>query len=281
MNTNNFSQLYIKETAFQDLMQRRILNVLLIASPYDAFMMEEDGRVEEQLFFEYMGLNLSSPPRVTRVSTLKHALEVLAEKKFDLVISMPGNDVSDTLADARVIRRDYPDLPLVLLTPFSKEVSRRLSNEDLSGIDYVFSWLGNVDLLLGIIKLLEDKMNAEFDINNVGVQVIMLVEDSVRFYSSVMPILYKFLLKQSREFSTEALNEHEQMLRMRGRPKVVLARDFEEAQELYNRFGRNMLGVITDVSFKRGGEKDAQAGLRLTEWLKSKDSSLPVIIESS
>ena len=259
MNTNNFSQLYIKETAFQDLMQRRILNVLLIASPYDAFMMEEDGRVEEQLFFEYMGLNLSSPPRVARVSTLKHALEVLAEKKFDLVISMPGNDVADTLADARVIRRDYPDLPLVLLTPFSKEVSRRLANEDLSGIDYVFSWLGNVDLLLGIIKLLEDKMNAEFDINNVGVQVIMLVEDSVRFYSSVMPILYKFLLKQSREFSTEALNEHEQMLRMRGRPKVVLARDYEEAQELYNRFGRNMLGVITDVSFKRGGAKAAQA----------------------
>ena len=145
----------------------------------------------------------------------------------------------------------------------------------------MFSWLGNVDLLLAIIKLMEDKANAENDINNVGVQMIMLVEDSVRFYSSALPHLYKFLFKQSRIFATEALNEHEQMLRMRGRPKVMLARTYEEAVELYDKFGHNMLGVISDISFKRDGIKDTQAGIRLTEYLNERDPMLPVILESS
>lgn len=281
MNENALSRLYLKETAFQNLMQRRVFNVLLVASPYDAFMMEEDGRVEEQLYFEYTSLNLSSPPRVSRVSDSAGAIEAVTSQSYDLVIMMPGNDVSESLETARVLKDINSELPIVLLTPFSKQVSRRLASEDLSGVDYVFSWLGNVDLLLGIIKLLEDKKNADYDINEVGVQCIMLVEDSIRFYSSVLPTIYKFLLKQSREFSTEALNEHEQMLRMRGRPKVVLARDYEEAISLYERYGRNMLGVITDVSFARGGVKDSSAGLRLTEYLRSKDPSLRVIVESS
>ncbi len=281
MKEDSLSQLYLKDTAFQDLMQKRIFNVLLIASPYDAFMMEEDGRVEEQLYFEYVSLNLSSPPRVTQVNTTEDALNALAHKHFDLIITMPGVDISETFSGAKEIKVLFPNIPIVVLTPFSKKVSRRLANEDLSGIDYVFSWLGNVDLLLAIIKLLEDKMNADNDINDVGVQMILLVEDSVRFYSSVLPHLYKFLLKQSLEFSTEALNPHEQMLRMRGRPKVMLARDYEEAVQLYEKYGENMLGVISDVSFKRNGEKDSHAGLKLAEYLRGKDPYLPIIIESS
>ncbi len=275
------SRLYLRDTAFNELMQRRIHNVLLIASPYDAFMMEEDGRVEEQLYFEYVALNLSSPPRVTRVNTPDEALSVLAAKQFDLIIAMPGPDISETFGGLRQIRLTAPDTPIVVLTPFSKEVSRRLAHEDLSAVDYVFSWLGNMDLLLAIIKLLEDRMNSDYDVNVVGIQTIMLVEDSVRFYSSVLPHIYKFLLQQSLHFSTEALNEHERMLRMRGRPKVILARDYEEAVELYSRYGENMLGVITDVSFKRGGEKDSHAGLKLAEYLRSKDPYVPIIVESS
>jgi DNA-binding response OmpR family regulator len=221
---NASSQLYLRDTAFSELMQLRIFNVLLIASPYDAFTMEEDGRVEEQLYFEYVSLNLSSPPRVVRVSGVDEALEALRAKPFNLVITMPGPDLTETFNGTRRIKEEFDGIPIVVLTPFSKEVSRRLAAEDLSSVDYVFSWLGNMDLLLAIIKLLEDRMNADHDVNDVGVQAIMLVEDSVRFYSSVLPHLYKYLLKQSRNFSTEALNEHEQMLRMRGRPKVILAR---------------------------------------------------------
>ncbi len=281
MHDDALTQLYFKDTSFQDLMQKRIFNVLLIASAYDAFMMEEDGRVEEQLYFEYTSLNLSSPPRVTRALNSAEALEIMETKSFDLVIMMPGNDVSETFTGARRIKEMHPEQPIVVLTPFSKEVSQRLSKEDFSGIDYVFSWLGNVDLLLAIIKLLEDKMNADNDINNVGVQMILLVEDSVRFYSSVLPIVYKFILKQSREFSTEALNEHEQMLRMRGRPKVMLARDYEEALALYDRYSDHILGVISDVSFKREGEKDPKAGIKLASELRKRDPYLPLIIESS
>ena len=281
MNELSISQMYLKDTAFQNLMQRRIFNVLLVAAPYDAFMMEEDGRVEEQLYNEYVALNLSSPPRITRVSNIHAAVAAMEAKNFDLVIAMPGMDISDTFQTAKVIKERFSEVPIVVLTPFSKEVSRRISSEDLSGVDYVFSWLGNVDLLLAIIKLLEDKMNAEYDVLEVGVQTIIIVEDSVRFYSSILPHLYKFLLKQSVIFSTEALNEHEKMLRMRGRPKVVLARDYEEAKRLYDKFAHKTLGVITDVSFMREGVKDAHAGLMFAKYVRSCDPHVPIIVEST
>ena len=281
MNEAKLSQLYLRDTAFQNLMQRRIYNVLLIASPYDAFMMEEDGRIEEQLYFEYTSLNLSSPPRVAQASSYEDAYELLTTKSFDLIIAMPGNDIGQTFREAKTIKQLHPDIPFIVLTPFSREVSRRLANEDFSGVDYVFSWLGNVDLLLAIIKLMEDKMNSDNDILEVGIQTILLVEDSIRFYSSVLPHLYKFLLKQSLVFSTEALNEHEQMLRMRGRPKVILARTYEEAQELYDKYKDKILGVITDVSFNRQGAKDKLAGIKLAREIKAKDPYMPIIIESS
>ncbi len=280
MDDQSLSRLYLKDTAFDKLMQRRIFNVLLVASRYDAFMLEEDGRVDEQLYMEYVSLNLSSPPRVTRVSHMNAAVEAMRSHHYDLAIIMPGVELAECFEGCKTLKALSPETPLVVLTPFSKEVSRRLANSDLSNIDYVFSWLGNMDLLLAIIKLLEDKMNAE-DITQVGVQMIMVVEDSVRFYSSVLPHIYKFLLTQSREFSTEALNDHERMLRMRGRPKVMLARDYEEAVAMYEKFGENMLGVISDVSFARGGVKDPKAGIRLAEYLREKDPTLPLIIESS
>lgn len=281
MNEKALSQLYLKDTEFERLMQRRIFNVLLIASPYDAFMMEDDGRVEEQLYFEYVALNLSSPPRVTLVSHINEAMSTLSQKHYDLIIAMPGVEISETFVGAREIKKTYPDIPFVVLTPFSKEVSRRLSHEDFSGIDYVFSWLGNVELLLAIIKLLEDKMNADNDILDVGVQTILLVEDSVRFYSSILPHLYKYLLRQSKIFSTEALNEHEQMLRMRGRPKVMLARNYEEAMALYEKYSEQVMGVISDVSFMRNRVKDTTAGLKLAQELRKRDPYMPIIIEST
>ena len=281
MNEAKLSQLYLRDTAFQNLMQRRIHNVLLIASPYDAFMMEEDGRVEEQLYFEYTSLNLSSPPRVNQASSYAEAYECLESKHYDLIIAMPGMDIGETFREAKNIKERYTGIPFVVLTPFSREVSRRLSNEDFSGVDYVFSWLGNVDLLLAIIKLLEDKMNADNDVLEVGLQTILLVEDSIRFYSSVLPHLYKFLLKQSLTFSTEALNEHEQMLRMRGRPKVMLARTYEEAEALYSKYQDKILGIISDISFNHNGEKDKSAGIRLAKYIKEKDPYVPIILESS
>ena len=190
-------------------------------------------------------------------------------------------DSSDTFVLAKQCKELYPRIPVVLLTPFSKAVTKSLSKEDLSGIDYVFSWLGDTDLLLAIIKLIEDNINVEHDVRTVGVQTIMLVEDSVRFYSSALSLLYKFVLSESKEFSKEALNEHLQMLRMRGRPKILLARNYEEAVAYYNKYGDNMLGVISDMSFNRDGVKDKLAGKKLGEWIKSIDPDIPFVYTSS
>ena len=275
------NQLYFKDTQFVNLMTKRIFNVLLVANPYDAFMLEDDGRIDEKIFIEYMNLSLRYPPRFTQVSTEEDAWKQLGNTMFDLVICMPGSDNSDTFDIARQIKEKYPHIPLVVLTPFSHGIKERMEHEDLSIFEYVFCWLGNTDLLVSIIKLIEDKMNLEHDIKEVGVQMILLVEDSIRFYSSVLPDLYKFVLRQSQEFATEALNEHQRTLRMRGRPKIVLARSYEEAMNLYNRYQHNMLGIISDARFPREGQIDPKAGIRFLTEVRSRDPFIPLILQSA
>ena len=275
------NQLYFKDTSFVNLMTKRIFNVLLVANPYDAFMLEDDGRIDEKIFNEYMNLSLRYPPRFTQVSTEEETWRQLQNTKFDLVIVMPGTDNSDTFDIARTIKKKYSDIPLVVLTPFSHGITARMEHEDLSIFEYVFCWLGNTDLLVSIIKLIEDKMNLEHDIKEVGVQMILLVEDSIRVYSSVLPNLYKFVLKQSQEFATEALNAHQRTLRMRGRPKIVLARSYEEAMHLYNRYEKNVLGVITDARFPREGIVDSMAGIKLMNEIRKRDPFMPLILQSS
>ena len=275
------NQLYFKDTSFVNLMTKRIFNVLLVANPYDAFMLEDDGRIDEKIFNEYMNLSLRYPPRFTQVSTEEETWKQLANTTFDLVICMPGTDNSDTFEIARSIKNKYSHIPLVVLTPLSHGITARMEHEDLSIFEYVFCWLGNTDLLVSIIKLIEDKMNLEHDVKEVGVQMIMLVEDSIRFYSSVLPNLYKFVLKQSQEFATEALNAHQRTLRMRGRPKIVLTRTYEEAMDLYNKYEKNVLGIITDARYPRGGVVDPMAGIKLLAEIRSRDPFIPLILQSS
>ena len=275
------NQLYFKDTSFVDLMTKRIYNILLVANPYDAFMLEDDGRIDEKVFNEYMNLSLRYPPRFTQVSTMEEAWQRLDKMGYDLVICMPGSDNSDAFDIAHSIKKRYPYIPLVVLTPFSHGITARMEHEDLSIFEYVFCWLGNTDLLLSIIKLIEDKMNLAHDVKEVGVQMILVVEDSIRFYSSVLPNLYRFVLEQSKEFATEALNGHQRTLRMRGRPKIVLARTYEEAMTLYEQYQDNILGVISDASFPREGKKDPQAGARLLGEIRARDPYMPLIMESS
>ena len=168
----NLKELVFRDTPFADLMKKRIFNVLLIATKYDAFMLEDDGRVDEQILNEYNQLGLTAPPRFTQVSTEEEALEQLADRHFELIIVMPNMDSRDTFAVARDIKAKYVDSTIVVLTPFSKEVSKRFAREDLSDIDYVFSWLGNPELLVAIIKLVEDEWNAPHDSAEAGVQNI-------------------------------------------------------------------------------------------------------------
>ncbi len=276
-----WNKFYLKDVSFKNLMTHRIFNVLIIANPYDAFMLEDDGRVDEKIFNEYTELGLRYPPTFTQVSTMVEASEVLSTTSIDLVICMPGNADNDAFTVARAVKREFPDIPCVVLTPFSHGITQRIMNEDLSIFEYVFCWLGNTNLLLSIIKLIEDKMNLEHDIDEAGVQMILLVEDSIRFYSSILPNLYSYILTQSQSFATEALNSHTATLRMRGRPKVVLARTYEEAMDYFVRFPENILGVISDCRFPKGGVKDSEAGLKLLSEFHRRAPFLPLIMESS
>ena len=272
--------LILRDTSFVDLMARRIFNVLLIANPYDAFMLEDDGRVDEKIFDEYAKLGLRYPPRFIQVASEEEALRQMEKFSFDLVIVMPGTDNNDIFDIARGIKSSHPQIPCVVLTPFSHGISQRMADEDLSAFEYVFCWLGNTELLLSIIKLIEDKMNLDHDLQS-GVQMILLVEDSVRFYSSILPNLYQFVLQQSLAFATEALNSQLETLRMRGRPKIVLARSYEEAWYLYDRYSDNTLGVISDCRFPRGGQLDEIAGVHLLKAIRERDPYIPLIMESS
>ena len=289
-----WTRFILKDVTFVNLMMRHIYNVLIVANPYDAFMLEDDGRVEEKIYNEYAQLGLRYPPTFTQVSTIEEAEKILNSTKIDLVICMPGNADNDAFTVARSIKQKFPDIHCVVLTPFSHGISKRMENEDLSIFDYVFCWLGNTNLILSIVKLIEDRMNIDHDIQAAGVQMILLVEDSIRFYSSILPNLYNYILQQSQNFATEALNRHAATLRMRGRPKVLLARTYDEAMQLYEKYKDNCLGVISDVRFPihahpehqgaMGGnkeEKDPEAGFKLLEAIRREDEYVPLIMESA
>ena len=274
----------LKDTPFVDLMQKRVCNVLLIANPSDAFMLEDDGRIDEKIFTEYAKLGLRFPPRFIRAATEAQVQEEMQYGNIDLVICMPAAENNDVFDIARSVKSAYPSVPIVVLTPFSHGVTKRMEHEDLSAFEYVFCWLGNTELLLSIIKLIEDKMNLEHDIRSAGVQMLLVVEDTIRFYSSLLPNLYKYILNQSLAFATEALNSSLETLRMRGRPKIVLARTYEEAWALYDQFADNTLGVISDCRFpiyNDSNQMDEMAGYKLLSCIRARDPYIPLIMESS
>ncbi|OQX98105.1 MAG: phosphoenolpyruvate synthase [Bacteroidetes bacterium 4572_128] len=267
-------------TSFRNLMQKRIHRVLIICSNYDFFMLEEDGRIDERIFKEYADLNLTYPPVFVHANTQEKAFEILKKSKIDLVITMQSLRNIDMFEMAKKIKSFHKRTPIVALTHFSREVTLRLEKEDLSAIDYVFCWLGDAQLLLAIIKLIEDKMNVKND-SAEGVQTILLVEDSIRFASIYLPQIFEIILKQSRDFMVEGLNEYEEKIRMRGRPKILLATNYEEAMHFYKKYKNNMLGIISDSSYMRKKKRDVHAGIRLCKRVKKDNYMISFLLQSS
>jgi CheY-like chemotaxis protein len=265
---------------FDKLMPFRIREVLLVAAPYDSFLLADDDALTELVFSEYLDLNLRYAPRVTRVSTAAEALERIAGEAFDLIITMASTGNLEVAAFARAVRRARPGLPVIVLAFNALEVAG-LSDEDRAAADRVFVWLGDPRIFMSIIKLVEDERNIDHDIALSSVQAIIVVEDSVRFYSSYLPVLYAELMKQTQLLMAEGLNLTHKMLRMRARPKILLAHDYETAWALFEKYRGNLLGVITDVQFRREGKDDPRAGLKLTRRLKERISDLPVLVQSS
>ena len=270
------------ETPFQDLMANRVRNILLICSKYDRFMLEEDGRVEELLFQEYVTLGLRYPPKITHVSQVPEALNLLKERQFELVITMLSIGDTDVQELAKTIKDDHPELPIIVLSPAPAHKSiKRIKEDTTTSVDYVFTWQGNPNILLAMVKLIEDSMNAANDVRIADVQVIILVEDSVRYYSTYLPMIYTSLIQQARFIMSEGLNDWSQTQRMRGRPKILLARNFEEAVDLYETYKKNLLGIISDVTYKRENITDKEAGVRLCEYVRRENPDLPILLQSS
>jgi hypothetical protein len=270
-----------EDFAFNELMQNRINKVLIVCSNYDFYMLEEDGRIDERIFYEYTSLNLRYPPSFIHANSAKRAIVTLASDKIDLVITWLDIGNYKAFETSKLIKESFPEVPIAALSHYSAELRKKLEEANPGIIDYVFHWNGNVDIFLAIIKLSEDRMNAENDINITGVKAILLVEDSLRFYSRYLPIIYKIILKQSDSFMSEGLNEHRKMMLMRGRPKILLASNFEEGKYLFDKFKDNLLGVISDVSYFKGGKRDPKAGFELLKYIRSFERYFPVLIQSS
>lgn len=283
------------ESNFTSLMARRVKRILLVCNNYDSFALEEDGRIEVQIAQEYAELNLSNPPSIVRAETTLEALMLLngqrddgqgTKEPFDLILTMYSVGEIDVFDFAKQAKQLLPECPVVLLSAFSKEIYNRIEQHDRSDIDYFFNWNNSTDLIIAIIKLIEDRMNAPHDILDEGVRAILLVEDSVRYYSTYLPLLYKLVLHQNSIAIRDALNEKQQLLRKRARPKMLLATCYDEAVELYQRYSKNIIGVISDIGFVlHKGDPSAteklDAGVDLCKLIREDNPTMPFLMQSS
>ena len=266
---------------FHELMAKKVTEILLVSSPYDAFIMEEEGRLAERIIHEYRGLNLSRPPMLTWASTAHEALNALSQKKFDLVITMPQVDETDAYELGHQIKSKFPDLPVFLMI---QNTNRHLLDRkfaDHNSIDRLYVWYGNSDLLLALIKNLEDRMNVAYDTQRARVRVIVIVEDSPIYYSSLLPLLYKEIVSQTQAVMEESLNDEHRILRMRARPKILVAQNYEEAVDLYQRYKPYLLGIFSDVRFPKNGKMDDDAGFKLLSMIRKDSPDLPLLNFSS
>ena len=280
------------DSNYTSLMVKRVKRILLVCNNYDSFALEEDGRIDVQIAQEYAELNLSNPPSITRAETTREALAIIEERKtsgklpFDLILTMYSVGELDVFEFAKEAKTVLPNCPIVLLSAFSKEIYNRIEQHDKHDIDYFFNWNNSTDLIIAIIKLIEDRMNAPHDILEEGVRAILLVEDSVRYYSTYLPLLYKLVLHQNSIAIRDALNEKQQLLRKRARPKMLMATCYDEAVELYQRYGKNMIGVISDIGFvlhkgDPSSEEKLDAGVDLCRLIREDNPTMPFLMQSS
>ena len=284
MNKNplpNIRTYEFEDVAFNELMQNRIYKILIVCSNYDYYMLEEDGRIDERLFNEYTALSLRYPPIFLHANSAKRAIIMLETNKIDLVITWLDIGNYKAFETSKQIKEAFPQVPITALSHYSSQLRKKLEEGNTGIIDYVFHWNGNEDIFLAIIKLTEDRMNAENDINHIGVKAILLVEDSLKFYSRYLPTIYKIILKQTRSFMSEGLNEHRRMMLMRGRPKILLATSYEEGMFLFEKYKHNLLGVISDVNYFKDGVRDETAGFKFLKYVRSTERYFPFLIQSS
>ncbi|MDQ7815905.1 MAG: PEP/pyruvate-binding domain-containing protein [Melioribacteraceae bacterium] len=273
---------YSKFQDFHNLMQFRVRDILLVSSLYDSYIFEEDNRLYELIRQEYQGLNLSHSPELVQVSSSVEAFKMIdEERRFDLIIATMHIEDMSPISFAKRLKESGIDIPIILLGYDNREMIDLVSSKDITVFDKVFIWQGDYKIILGIIKYIEDKKNVENDTRRVGVQSIILVEDSIRFYSSYLPAVYTVVLKQSQSLISEGINLSHKFLRMRARPKILLCSNYEEALNYFRKYEDYILGVISDIDFQKEGKPDPKAGLEFARKVKELRSDVPVILQSS
>ncbi len=266
---------------FHELMAQKVSNILLVSSPYDAFILEEEGRLAQRIILEYRGLNLSRPPRIHWAATAKDALDKLEQKWFDFVITTPR--VSDMAVDdfSKKLKSLYPDLPIYLLSHNASNIFIDQLKAHETDVNKLLVWSGNADLLLALIKNQEDCWNIDRDIDLANVRVIIFVEDSPYYFSYILPLLYKEIVSQTQFVMEDSLNEDDRLLRMRARPKILVAETYEEAEALYQKYKPYLLSVLSDVRFPLNGSSNAEAGVKLLSMIKKETPDIPLLMLSN
>ncbi|HOO91120.1 MAG TPA: PEP/pyruvate-binding domain-containing protein, partial [Syntrophales bacterium] len=280
-NNIKYDEFFTRSKVFYELMAIKVREILLVSSPYDAFIMEEDTTLASKIINEYSGLNLSIPPRVTRTTSAREALSILEKKKFDMVITMPHLEEMDSFSLGLKIKEIRPDLPVILLAHSPRGIYPHPENRNCDGIDKIFIWSGNSDLLLAIVKSAEDELNVDFDTRKAQVRVMILVEDSPVYYSTFLPLIYKEIVKQTQAVLELGLNEEHRLLTMRARPKILVAENYEKAMELVRKYHDFLFCVISDTRMPKQGKLDAEAGVVLLSQIKKEISDLPLLLMSS
>lgn len=266
---------------FQKLMRVKIREILLVSSIYDNYIFEEDGRLYELIRQEYQDLNLNQSPEIIHVTTGKEAIELaLNEDTIDLIITTLHVEDMHVIHFAQMVKKAGIDTPIILLAYDNQERRELVANYDTSVLERIFIWQGNYQLLIGIIKYIEDRLNVEHDTFSAGVQSIILIEDNVKFYSSYLPLIYTEIFKQSQRLISEGINLTHKFLRMRARPKILLCTTYEEAESYFEKYKENILGVITDINFKHYGVRDPEAGLKFSKYVKSYQKDIPILLQS-
>ncbi|MDJ0889123.1 MAG: PEP/pyruvate-binding domain-containing protein [Desulfobacterales bacterium] len=278
LNGRDPREFYSHFKTYHELMPHKVREILLVSSPYDAYILEEDGSLASRIIHEYSGLNLSQPPRVTRTASAQEAVEQVTQKAFDLVLTMPFLEEMDACRLGRRIKRRRPDLPVILLAHSVRSIAPLPQDGDCDGVDQVFIWTGNSDLLMALVKSVEDRLNVEADTQAAQVRVLILAEDSPAYYSSFLPLIYKEIVRQTQVVLGSGLNEEHRLLKMRARPKILHARSYEEARDLFRRFRSYVSGVITAARLPRKGRADGEAGVDLLTRFREDFSDLPLLL---
>ena len=265
---------------FQDLMLHRIHEILLVASPYDAYTLEEDGKLTEQILHEYLGMNLSYAPRVWQANTASYAMDLLSRRPIDLIIVMLRISDMDPLTFGAKVKELYSNKPIILLAFDESEIKQLPDNID-DVIDHVFIWTGDSSVFPAIIKCIEDMKNVKRDVRKGNVRAILFIEDTPWYYSSILPVIYKETLFHTKQLMDKSLNDTQRLLHMRGRPKILLAKSYETAEKYFKLYKNNILGIISDIRFPKDGKLHDNAGILFAKYVQSIEKTMPVLLQSN